>query len=112
MLRAIPGVGDAILLRLVQTFGNPDAVFAATQEALEEAGCRLPLVEAIRRGPDPAAVRQLDQELDQVQRRQITLLTYHDIEYPALLRSIPDPPPLLYFQGTLLEPDRFAVAIV
>ena len=112
MLRAIPGVGDAILLRLVQTFGNPDAVFAATQEALEEAGCRPPLVEAIRHGPDQAAVRQLDQELDQVQRRQITLLTYHDIEYPALLRTIPDPPPLLYLQGTLLETDRYAVAIV
>jgi DNA processing protein len=112
MLRAIPGVGDAILLRLVQTFGNPDAVFEATQEALEEAGCRPPLVEAIRHGPDQAAVRQLDQELDQVQRRQITLLTYHDIEYPALLRTIPDPPPLLYLQGTLLETDRYAVAIV
>ena len=57
MLRAIPGVGDAILLKLVQAFGSPDAVLSATQAALEEIGCRPPLVEAIRRGPDPDAVR-------------------------------------------------------
>lgn len=36
MLRAIPGVGDAILLKLVQAFGSPDAVFSATQADLEE----------------------------------------------------------------------------
>ena len=29
MLRAIPGVGDAILLKLVQAFRSPDAVFSA-----------------------------------------------------------------------------------
>lgn len=112
MLRAIPGVGDVILLKLVQTFGNPDAVFAATQEVLEEAGCRPPLVEAIQRGPDPDAVRQLDQELAQLQRRRVTVLTYLDAQYPALLRTIPDPPPLLYLQGSLLDTDRHAVAIV
>lgn len=112
MLRAIPGVGDAILLKLVQSFGTPDAVCSATREALEEIGCRPLLVEAIRRGPDPEAVRQLDQELDQLQHRQVTVLTYLDAQYPALLRTIPDPPPLLYLQGSLLETDRHAVAIV
>lgn len=112
MLRAIPGVGDAILLKLVQTFGSPDAVFSATQAALEGEGCRAPLIEAIRRGPDPDAIKQLDRELATLQRRQITVLTYLDPQYPAPLRAIPDPPPLLYLQGTLLESDREAVAIV
>ncbi len=112
MLRAIFGVGDAILLKLVQAFGSPDAVLSATQAALEGAGCRPPLVEAIRRGPDPDAVGQLDRELTQLQHRQITVLTYLDPQYPAPLRTIPDPPPLLYLQGTLLESDRQAVAIV
>lgn len=112
MLRAIPGVGDAILLKLVQSFGTPDSVLAATPTALEEIGCRPPLIEAMRRGPDADAVRQLDQELTQLERRQVSVLTYLDTQYPALLRTIPDPPPLLYLQGTLLESDRHAVAIV
>ena len=112
VLRAIPGVGDAILLKLVHAFGAPDAVLSAPQSALEEIGCRPPLVEAIRRGPAPDAIRKLDKELDQLQRRKVTVLTYLDAQYPAPLRTIPDPPPLLYVQGSLLETDRHAVAIV
>ncbi len=112
VLRAIPGVGDAILLKLVQAFGTPDAVLSAPQAALEEMGCRPPLIEAIRRGPDQDAIRQLDKELDQLSHRTVTVLTYLDTQYPSPLRMIPDPPPLLYVQGTLLETDRHAVAIV
>lgn len=112
MLRAIPGVGDAILLKLVQAMGSPDAVLSATQASLEDVGCRVPLIDAIRRGPDAQAVKQLDRELAAVQHRQITVLTYLDPQYPAPLKTIPDPPPLLYVQGTLLESDRQAVAIV
>ena len=112
VLRAIPGVGDAILLKLVQAFGTPDAVLSAPQAALEEMGCRPPLIEAIRRGPDQDAIRQLDKELDQLSHRPVTVLTYLDTQYPSPLRMIPDPPPLLYVQGTLLETDRHAVAIV
>lgn len=40
------------------------------------------------------------------------MLTYLDAQYPAPLATIPDPPPLLYVQGSLLETDRYAVAIV
>ena len=112
LLRAIPGVGDGTLLKLVHAFGTPDAVFMATQAALEEIGCRPPLVEAIRRGPTPDAIRELDQELDQLQRRKVMVLTYLDTQYPAPLKTIPDPPPLLYVQGSLLDTDRHAVAIV
>ncbi len=112
MLRAIPGIGDAILLKLVQALGTPEAVLGATSATLEQIGCRPPLIEAIHKGPDAAAVRQLDQEVMRLERRQVTVLTYSSPQYPALLRAIPDPPPLLYYQGTLLETDRHAVAIV
>ncbi len=112
MLRAIPGVGDAILLKLVQEFGSPGAVLSATQAALEDAGCRPQLGEAIRRGPDTDAIKQLDHELAQLPQRGISVLTYLDAGYPAPLKGIADPPPLLYVQGTLLETDDRAVAIV
>ena len=112
MLRAIHGVGDAILLKLVQAMGSPDAVLSATAAGLEDIGCRPSLIEAIHHGPDANAVTELDRELAALQHRQITVLTYLDPQYPAPLKTIPDPPPLLYLQGTLLESDRHAVAIV
>ncbi len=112
MLRTIPGVGDAVLLKLVQAFGSPGAVLSATQGDLEAAGCRPQLGEAVRRGPDAAAVKQLDHELAQLQQRRISVLTYLDSRYPGPLKRIADPPPLLYVQGSLEESDRRAVAIV
>ena len=112
MLRAIHGVGDAILLKLVQAMGSPDAVLSATAAGLEDIGCRPSLIEAIHHGPDANAVTELDRELAALQHLQITVLTYLDPQYPAPLKTIPDPPPLLYLQGTLLESDRHAVAIV
>ena len=112
MLRAIPGVGDALLLRLVQALGTPESVLTASSMTLEQVGCRPPLIEAIHRGPDGTAVRQFEEELDQLDRRQVSVLTYLDATYPASLRTIADPPPLLYLRGTLLENDRQALAIV
>ncbi|MCC2639612.1 MAG: smf [Nitrospira sp.] len=112
MLRAVSGIGDAILLKLVQSFGSPESVLAASPTELEEAGCRPLLIEAIRKGPNSIAIRHLDEEVTQLECQRVTVLTYHDEQYPTLLRMIPDPPPLLYVRGTLLETDRHAVAVV
>jgi DNA processing protein len=40
------------------------------------------------------------------------LLTLEDPDYPALLRELPDAPPVLYVRGSLSASDRWAVAIV
>ncbi len=39
-------------------------------------------------------------------------ITLQDSEYPQRLRTIADPPPILYVKGTLLKEDEAAVAIV
>ncbi|MEZ4593256.1 MAG: DNA-processing protein DprA [Chloroflexota bacterium] len=54
----------------------------------------------------------LDAALAQVQQAGVSLLTWGMPEYPNYLREIPNPPPLLYYQGELLEQDRWAVAVV
>jgi DNA processing protein len=42
----------------------------------------------------------------------VRLVPFTDPEYPARLRAIADPPPLLYLRGELLDADERAVAIV
>ena len=39
VLRAIEGVGDATLLKLLDIFGNPDAVLRASEDDLIHGGC-------------------------------------------------------------------------
>lgn len=111
-LRAIKGIGDQTVLALIREWQSPDALLRASTDELIQRGCSTRLAEAIRRGPDAEACRRIDRELDAIHRKQVEVLTILDASYPARLRMIPDPPPLLYVAGMLTERDELAVAIV
>jgi DNA processing protein len=113
VLRAVPGIGDALLCRLVQSFGSPGAVLNAPHDALTQIdGVGLPLAKAIRQGPGAEDLKAIDRELKALERLPIRVLTVLDQDYPARLKTIHDPPPLLSVSGTLSEEDHHAVAIV
>jgi DNA processing protein len=71
-------------------------------------------------GLDQRAIGELERsraELDlQAKLAQVeavaALTTWEDEAYPAYLREIPAPPPVLYIQGEILPADQWAVAIV
>jgi DNA processing protein len=111
-LRAIDGVGDLTVLRLVRTWHSPGAVLQASHDELIQRGCSLQLADAIRRGPDRSAYRGIETELNAIEHRCIEVRSVLDPTYPARLKMIADPPPLLYITGTLTEQDELAVAIV
>lgn len=111
-LQAIDGVGDRTILKLIQTFGSPDAVLGATLDDLVGAGCSPELAESVRRGPEASMRRQIDRQVKVVERFKIQTVTFFDRSYPARLKTIPDPPPLLYVSGSLSPKDEVAVAIV
>lgn len=111
-LQAIDGVGDRTLLKLIHSFGSPEAVVGATMDDLINAGCSAELAESVRRGPESTVRRQIDRQMKIVERLKIQTVTVFDRSYPARLKAISDPPPLLYVSGTLLSKDDVAVAIV
>lgn len=112
-LRAVPGIGDAILCRLVEALGSPDAVLRASHDELMQAGGASPaLAKAIRQGARSEDLQAIDRELKAIERMPIRVLTILDPDYPARLKTIHDPPPLLSMSGTLCEEDYHAVAIV
>ncbi len=111
-LRAIDGVGDLTVLRLVRAWGSPEAVLRASRDELIQSGCSQQLADAIRREPDSSACRSLERELKAIERGRIEVRSALDPTYPTRLKMIADPPPLLYITGTLTEQDELAVAIV
>ena len=111
-LQAIDGVGDLTVLRLVRAWLSPDAVLHASRDELIQRGCSSQLADAIRRGPDRSACRSIERELMAVERERVEVRSLLDPAYPARLKMIADPPPLLYITGTLTEQDELAVAIV
>ena len=103
------GVGALLYRRLVGRFGGPQEVLAASLRDLEA-------VEGI--GPKTAAAlhaaRQLD--VEPIRRRAealgVRIIALSSPDFPPALRSIYDPPILLYVKGTLLPQDVLAIAIV
>ena len=80
-LRAIDGVGDLTVLRLVHTWHSPEAVLCASRDELIQRGCSPQLTDAIRRGPDSSACRSLERELNAIERGHIEVRSALDPTY-------------------------------
>ena len=108
-LALTPGLGARTAGKLLREFGSPDEIFNASLTALE--GKQLPaaVAQAIHsRRPLSDAAR----ELAQAQAAGCQLLTWDEPEYPARLREIYDPPPLLYVKGNVGLLNRHLISIV
>ncbi len=109
-LAMTPGVGPVLFTRLVAQFGSPTAVFQARPaelRAVEE------MTQAAASGiVNRVAAPVADAEMAKAAEAGATLLLISDPAYPARLREIYDPPPLLYMKGGLVPDDARAVAIV
>lgn len=109
-LSCVRGVGPLLRGRLVEAFGAASRVLAASPADLREVrGIGATLAAAIGAAPTPEAAREM---LERAAEAGIRVLTLLDAEYPAGLREIPDPPPVLYCRGAILPTDRRAVAVV
>lgn len=106
-LHLTDGLGRVGLIRLMEAFGSPEAALDATPPAWKQAGIRGPVAEA---RPGAEAPRFL-QALETLTRLGVGIITLWDEDrYPALLRTIFDPPALLYVRGDL--PDHPGLAVV
>ena len=112
-LRAVKGLGPGTVSRLVLGFGSPKAVqAAAVQELISQGGVSTAVAERIHQRPDSQTLSAIEREIKVLERGTFSVLTILDDDYPALLKTIADPPPLLYKTGALDGDDRQAIAIV
>jgi len=109
-LRRVKGLGCVSLKRLAAQFTDPRRIFAASRSALEQ-------VEDLRADAIDGIVNfhewaEINDEIARIRDAGISLVCFSDASYPARLRTIADPPPLLYVKGELGSVDDKAVAIV
>lgn len=95
-LNMTPGVGPRAATKLLERFGSADAVFHGRRSELESLRMKPETIESlIKRDLHERA----EQELDRVKSIGGDILILDDGSYPALLREIDDPPPVLYVKG-------------
>jgi DNA processing protein len=109
-LNMVVGVGRTLFHRLVQAFGSPNEVFSASRnDLLQIQGIGDKVVGEIKRfDVDSAAER----ELRLAEKEGVRILTLESPEYSTLLKSIYDPPPILYIKGKPLDAIVLPLAVV
>ena len=112
-LRAVKGLGPITYSRLINRFGTPAAIRKASPSELIATGDLSPsLAQALKQPLSEISAKQIERELDAVEAGKFSILTLADPQYPARLKTIADPPPVLYYTGQLLDCDQQALAIV
>jgi DNA processing protein len=109
-LKLTPALGNRSILRLLERFGSPQAALVADREQLQQiSGLRSEARRALVRrqvSTDPRA------EWERLMALGARMVCLGDQDYPENLKSIADPPAVLFVQGTLAIRDVVAVAVV
>jgi DNA processing protein len=109
-LACVPGIGGKLRRMLLDRFGSPRGVFAATAKEIATVGRIGPKlaasIAALAEGPIA------DEVLEECCRGGVAVLVEGDDDYPALLARIDDPPGVLFVRGSIEPCDALAVAVV
>ena len=105
----IKGIGAVRFQALIQHFGDLERAWRAPAVELTAAGLGRKVIERILEARETVDLAALNANIE---RQGITILTWPDAAYPARLKEIQQPPPVLYARGEYLEDDAFAVAVV
>jgi DNA processing protein len=105
----IKGIGPVRLEKLLAYFGTLNEAWWSQTCHLTAAGLNPKLCQQVERIRSDVC---LDTLIDDLHTAGIQILTWDDPAYPDRLRQINQSPFVLYLKGTLLEEDRWSVAVV
>jgi DNA processing protein len=97
-LNMIRGIGPRTANQLLDRFGSPAAVFAASRQALQKEGLKADTIQELH---DSNILDKANAEIERLDRLKARVITRDDEAYPPLLREIHDPPIALYVRGDL-----------
>ncbi|MCF8145491.1 MAG: DNA-processing protein DprA [Deltaproteobacteria bacterium] len=109
-LYMIPGLGNAVIKRLIETYGDPETVFQAdTPDLMRIEGMRRDIAAKIKhRALDTKA----EGEIRKAEEVNARILVYSDPSYPVFLREIYNPPMVLYIRGKEIPLQKTLISVV
>lgn len=105
----VKGIGPAKLRAIIDHFGSIERAWHADSAVFKQIGID---ARTIRSFETTRAQVNLDNEWAITQQKGVQVLHWESPDYPVALQAIPNPPPVLYVQGEILDTDQWAVAIV
>ncbi len=108
ILLGTPGLGASGLTRLLARCGTPEAILSVPDQTLASWG----LTPESRRWLRHPQLKSIEQDLALLARIGARTVALSDPQYPALLRQIQGPPPVLFVRGDAGCLGRRQLAIV
>lgn len=110
-LLSVPGIGNAKAIKLAKTLGEPvEFVNSSKEDLLQIDFLSQTEINDIRNISDPHNWNKICKLIDKFGIKFISIL---DDNYPTSLKNIFDPPPFLFYRGTIQKDDfRKAIAMV
>lgn len=105
----VKGIGPVRLQSLLDHFGSLQTAWQADPVELQGAGLQQRIIDNFL---DVRQKTDLAKYTDSLKSKGIEILTWLDDDYPARLKNIPQPPPVIYVLGNYTPDDHWAVAIV
>jgi DNA processing protein len=111
-LTRLRGVGPVLIKRLLGALGSPEAILGAHPANLAAVdGIGTIKANQIVTSA-PGTLEEAKRELEQVVKEGFTLLPLDDAHYPPGLKTMADPPLVLYVRGAIVPQDAVAVGMV
>lgn len=105
----VAGVGPLRMAALRRHFSSLEDAWLATDRDLRQAGLDSRAIKNLQEARNSLDLDSLQHQLDELGASALTL---DDLDYPSVLKELPDAPPVLYMRGTLTTEDEWSVAIV
>jgi len=103
---------DASIIRMLGKYDTAEECRELSDDELCIFGVSKSAIRNLRQGSFSDDKYNSQIELLQAFNRSVCIVTIFDEDYPANLKNIYDPPPFLYYEGTLSSRDNISVAIV
>jgi DNA processing protein len=109
-LNMIRGIGPRTANLLLDCFGTPACVFAASRDLLTRQGLKPETIDQLH---NTEILNKAQAEIERLETIGVQVITLADENYPYLLREIYDPPIALYVKGDLTAAlSQPAIAVV
>ena len=109
-LKRVTGLGNVTARRLLERFRTARNIFNAPMAELSSIrGVSGAVIQAIQAFDEEKEVLRT---LEQAERYNVSIVCWHDEEYPKSLREIHDPPPFFFLRGNLDRRDSMSIAVV
>jgi len=110
-LREVGAVGPKMFQAILAVFGSPENVYGASIDELIELP-RISEERAVKILSSQEVIPMMSERIERLTEEDIHVTIFLDDSYPAKLRNLDSPPPILYYRGILPDPSQRSVGIV